>query len=190
MKGLKFEFGLQSRTKQVKENINDKPSTNKVVDVAEGQENQILMPNETQDDLADFDLPEDNLGAMIEETKAEEKVIVEDVKLRVQDIKPAKELKDIIPFSNSHVIKDVARNPFVARVVLYLEEHGYSAFTELSEALGISVGSLWFTFDKLKKIDFPVVQISKHEAFNKRVTHYDLRRTARQEDGLKRRSKN
>lgn len=175
MKSLKLEFVSGGKAKQV----NDDLSTVK------GEDNSKEQENETKDEWEEL-LPVDNLETAEEQKEAEKteekEIRAENVKLRVEDVKTARELRDVIPFSNSHVIKDIARKPFVARVVLFLEEHGYSSFPEISEALDIQYGSLWLTFDKLKKAGFPVVKINKHEQFNKRIAYYDLRRTGGQED--------
>ena len=181
---MKFEFEPEIKTKQVKRQNNNNLSVIKGEVDKEEQESGSAVHDEIDDDWDDFGevLPEDNLVVTEEQAKTEKPEVK---KLRVEDVQPAKELKDVIPFSNSHVIKDIARNPFVARVILYLEEHGYSNYAEMTEALGISEGSLWFTFDKLKKIGFPIVKINKAEQFNKHMTYYDLKRSEQLTKDLK-----
>jgi len=181
VKSLKFEFDSEGKGKQAKKQINDNILAVKGEDEADEQENEIVLRSEIKDELKEF-LPEDNLGTVEEQAETKETEIK---KLRVEDVKTANDLKEVIPFSSSHVIKDIARNPFVARVILYLEEHGYSNYSELHEALGISDGSLWFTFDKLKKIVFPVIKINKAEQFNKHITYYDLKRSEQLAKDLK-----
>jgi len=178
---LRFEFDSEEKEKQTKKQINDDLPVVKGEDGDKEQENEIELGNEIEDELEEF-LPEDKLRDVEEHSEREE---IEIRKLRVEEVKPASDLRDVIPFSSNHVIKDIARNPFVARVVLYLEEHGYSNFAEMNEALGISVGSLWFSFNKLTKAGFPTVKINKAEQFNKHVTYYDLKKSEKLTEDLK-----
>jgi predicted transcriptional regulator len=171
---MEFKFDSESKPEQAEKRINADLSTDNGENLTESQESQILMHNEIQDDLEEFNIPSDNLGAIVEETQEEQKATVEEVKMRVEDVKPAKELRNVIPFSNSHVVKDIARNPYVTRVILFLEEHGYSTFPEIIEAVGIQTTSLYLTFKKLKKVGFPVVSMIKQEQFNKRNSYYNL----------------
>jgi len=178
---LRFEFDSEGKGKQADRQINGELSAVKGEDEAKGQKNKIALDNEIEDELEEF-LPEDNLKAVEEQNETRETEIK---KLRVEEVKPANDLKDVIPFSSNHVVKDISRNPFVTRFILYLEEHGFSTFTEMNEALGISVGSLWFSFNKLAKAGFPIVKINKAEQFNKHVTYYDLKKSEQLTKDLK-----
>ena len=178
---MRFEFDSEDKVKQAEKKINDDLSAVKGEDAVDEKENEIALGNEIEDELDEF-LPEDKLRDVEEQDETRETEIK---KLRVENVKPANDLKDVIPFSSNHVIKDVARNPFVARVILYLEEHGFSTFTEMNEALSISVGSLWFSFNKLTKAEFPIVKINKAEQFNKHVVYYDLKKSEKLAKDLK-----
>jgi len=186
---LEYKFGSETKVKQVKRQINRDLSTVKEEDGAEEQETNIrelssfplTVRDETEDDFGEI-LPEDSLEAAEEETVTEKPEVK---KLRVEDVKTAKELKDVIPFSSSHLLKDIARNPSVVRVIFFLAEHGCSNYVEIREATDISEASLWFTFNKLKRINFPVVKINKHEQLNKKMTYFDLERSEQLTKDLK-----
>jgi len=182
---LKFEFDSEGKGKRIKDENSTDLSTVKAEVIKGNQRTVRDVYNEIDDDLDGFEevLPEDNLE-ITEESPITEKPEVK--RLIVEDVQPAKDLSGIVPFlASKATVKDLARNPYVARILFYLEEHGTASYDEIWEALHITPTCVYHCFNRLRKIGFPIYRVSQAELWNKVVVYYELKRAEQLTKDLK-----
>lgn len=103
--------------------------------------------------------------------------------VKVEDIKPIEDSKELIPYATMPIVKAIAERPKTARLIFHLEKHGVTSQNELCKALEVkSNGTIWWIVDKLQKGGFPIVKIK--DPYDKSHIYYDFERSEPMSDLL------